>query len=449
MSDCGCCDGLSAETPVLIDNRPGLKAIAYRAGTHAQFKETLLSRLSTAGIGALSGLTTRQDDDYTIALLDAWAAVCDVMTFYQERLANEQYFATATELFSVVQLARLIDYKLQPGVAASADLAFTVEEAPGALGQALGVGTTAQQVPSPPLRAIVDVGTKAQSIPGPGEEAQTFETVARIEARAEWNALKPRLKQPQPISVTVTSVFLQGADTNLKPGDTLLIAASSTSRVVKKVRRVRVNDEAKETRVDFEATPSVLPQYVRPNLPPGTVDALSTKQALAENVIAVEILGKTWSEADLAAVVAIQGWDPQELATNVAKQVAAPIATAGAGIFALRQRAAIFGHNAPKWNSLSANLRFGEQVKDKTGATISVDPAFKDNWEDRTLKPDSGPANNLQESAGFIFLDSVYPGIAKDSWAALLGPAAPLPSSTLSQVVLVTDNVESPAAISR
>ena len=29
------------------------------------------------------------DDDFAIALLDAWATVADVLTFYQERIANE------------------------------------------------------------------------------------------------------------------------------------------------------------------------------------------------------------------------------------------------------------------------------------------------------------------------------------------------------------------------
>ena len=172
MSDCRCCDGLSVETPAVVGNRPGRRAVAYRSGTQAQFLATLLARLSTArlpdGRAPLLSLTTRDDDDYTIALLDGFACVCDVLTFYQERIANEHYLRTARELFSVVELARLIDYRPRPGVAASTDIAFTVEEAQGALGQALGVGTTAQAAPSPPLRTIVDVGTKVQSVPGPG-----------------------------------------------------------------------------------------------------------------------------------------------------------------------------------------------------------------------------------------------------------------------------------------
>src|SRR5262245_54133332 len=46
--------------------------------------------------------------------------------------------------------------------------------------------------------------------PAPGEQAQTFETVEKIEARAEWNAIRPRLVQPQLLSKTMGSIVVQG-----------------------------------------------------------------------------------------------------------------------------------------------------------------------------------------------------------------------------------------------
>jgi hypothetical protein len=79
----------------------------------------------------LSGLSTRSTDDPAIALLDAWATVADVLSFYQERIANEGFLRTASERLSVLELARAIGYELNPGVAASTHLAFTVEEAQG------------------------------------------------------------------------------------------------------------------------------------------------------------------------------------------------------------------------------------------------------------------------------------------------------------------------------
>src|SRR5262249_50106503 len=144
LNDCGCCEGLTAETPFAIDNRPGLSAIAYRVGTQSRFKASMLAQLSDSDLGALRALMTRQDDDFSIALLDAWASVADVLTFYQERVANENYLRTATERNSILQLARLIGYRLRPGVAASVYLAFMLEDAQGA-----------------PKRATLFIGTKA------------------------------------------------------------------------------------------------------------------------------------------------------------------------------------------------------------------------------------------------------------------------------------------------
>src|SRR5262245_8940870 len=123
-------------------HRPGQPALAYRLGTQVSFLRAMLARLASQTIPdsphqdarPLAALTTRASDDPAIALLDAWATVADVLTFYQERIANEGYLRTATERRSVLELARAIGYELKPGVAASAYLAFTVESAAGAPG---------------------------------------------------------------------------------------------------------------------------------------------------------------------------------------------------------------------------------------------------------------------------------------------------------------------------
>src|SRR5580692_6043406 len=94
---CSCCAGISIETPGVVSNLPGLNAIAYRVGTQPTFLESMLANLTASRQPALYGLTTRNDDDFTIALLDAWATVADVLTFYQERIANESYLRTAIE----------------------------------------------------------------------------------------------------------------------------------------------------------------------------------------------------------------------------------------------------------------------------------------------------------------------------------------------------------------
>src|SRR6266566_265135 len=237
---CGCCEGIEQLTPIAIVNRPGLDALIYRVGTHSSFLETMLARLSNLGIARkdldiplsefddpdaliypLRGLTTREASDTAIAFLDGWATVADVLTFYQERIANEGYLRTATERRSILELARLVGYTLRPGVAASVFLAYTLEK---------------------DNNVTILPGNGAQSIPGPGELPQSFETDEPLEARFIWNTLQPRLTRPQFISlipgtplssplspptgeentINTDTLYFQGTATKLKSGDPLL-----------------------------------------------------------------------------------------------------------------------------------------------------------------------------------------------------------------------------------
>jgi hypothetical protein len=207
---CGCCAGLDAETPVRIHNAAGQAAVGYRAGAYASFRESLLARLSGSDVPALGRLTTRDDDDVTIALLDALATALDVLTFYQERIANENLLRTATERRSILELARLIGYELAPGVAGATRLAFTLQEVPGS--PALAAGPV--EIPA---------GTRVQSVPGPGETAQTFETVEAVEARTEWNAIPVQASAPWRPATGDREVWLSGLGLALQAGDAILL----------------------------------------------------------------------------------------------------------------------------------------------------------------------------------------------------------------------------------
>src|SRR6266496_3525575 len=97
LDSCHCCEGLTAQTPAAVANRPGLSAIAYRVGTHRQFKQSMLAALSDITRPALQNLKTRDDDYFYIAVLDAAATMADVLTFYQERVAFFFNVRAATE----------------------------------------------------------------------------------------------------------------------------------------------------------------------------------------------------------------------------------------------------------------------------------------------------------------------------------------------------------------
>ena len=394
LSDCGCCQGISAETPLTLQNRPGLSAIAYRVGTHSQFRETLHARLSGSGQPALAGLSTRDNDDFSIALLDAWATVGDVLTFYQERIANEAYLRTATERLSVLELARLINYELRPGVAAGTYLAFTIEDTPGAAGQVLAVGTSAQIAPEmlPPIK--IGPGVKVQSIPGPGEQAQTFETIEEIEARPEWNAIKPRLTQPQIIGAFRSkALFFEGTSNDVKKGDYILLIAGNPSNLPapRAILKVTPDDNAKTTRVDFELPPAAVPLYQRPSgLPKGSVDEFGPKTVL-DTEVTKQIISETWDEDDLAALIATQGWNANQLTTNIKKEVAAKNKALLPEAFVYRQKAAVFGYNAPKKPTYSGNV-----------------PKDPEKWAEWDL--------DASEKDTLLFLDRAYEEITPGSY---------------------------------
>ncbi|MEP7217454.1 MAG: putative baseplate assembly protein [Bacteroidota bacterium] len=204
-ASCGCCGGTEATTPASVVNRPGLPALLYRVGTHASFLETMMARLSSKSLPHLAGLTTRELDDPAIALLDAWSTVGDVLTFYQERIVNEGFLRTATERRSVLELARLVGYRLRPGVASTVYLAYTLEKG---------------------AKATIPMGARVQSVPGPGELPQSFETSEDLDARGDWNLLGVRRMLPQaPTSADLAAggpLYFTGISTNLKPNDPLL-----------------------------------------------------------------------------------------------------------------------------------------------------------------------------------------------------------------------------------
>jgi len=207
---CGCCSGTSVQTPQPIANPPGQPAIAYRTGTWAQFNESMLARLSSASYPALSRLKTRDNDDFTIAFLDASAVMFDILSFYQERLANESYLATAQQLQSLTELSRLIGYQPAPGIAASVYLAFTLKASPNA----------PTDPTTPPI--TIPASTQVQSVAAQGQTPQTFETSAAIAAKPDWNAL-PILAALPWANSAATGTYLQGTATQLNPGDLILM----------------------------------------------------------------------------------------------------------------------------------------------------------------------------------------------------------------------------------
>jgi predicted phage baseplate assembly protein len=390
LTDCGCCEGLEVETPVRPGNPPDLPAVACRSGTHSRFFRTMLARLSTSRLAALAGLTTREPDDLSIALLDAWATLADVLTFYNERIANESFVRTATERRSVLELARAIGYQLRPGAAARVMLAFTMDAAPG------GVPKT-----------TIPVGTKAQSVPGPGEDAQTFETVEPIEARVGWNGLRPRQFVRHPLPYKTNLLYFDGLSTNLKPGDGVLFRTDDGKAVFGLVAAVTANPSPGKPELRIPPRTEVRLDLLTPVT---TADALVTPLTpRSPGPRAEGYLGQTGKpDADLRAEASAGKFVVQELFDALA---ASPEVPARAIVF--RVRAAVFGHNAPEHNTLPTSFIRGEviQLIDTVNSKLTV-PHFIDarfpHWvEDDDL------------SGSTINLDIVYPAVSRNSIVVL------------------------------
>ena len=110
----------------------------------------------------------------------------------------------------------------------------------------------------------VDVGSKVQSIPGPGEKPQIFETIEKIEARPEWNEMRPRLTAPVSVDAAMTVVHLEGTGTNLRKGDMLLFLGREVSGATRawdlcRVADVELEVEKKRTRVALNNGPIHFP----------------------------------------------------------------------------------------------------------------------------------------------------------------------------------------------
>lgn len=422
LNACGCCEGIAAQTPVEVTNRPGLSAVAYRVGTHPQFKQSLLAGLTNAARPALVELSTRDADDFSIALLDAWATCADVLTFYQERIANESYLRTATERESLLHLARLIGYELRPGVAASAYLAFTVEEAPAVSKEmAAALGVTGE--------ASVGVGVKVQSVPGPGERAQMFETVEAIEAHAEWNAIVPVLSERHPIKADAETLYFAGLTTGLRKGDGLIIAPDDGSApLFRQVGEVFTDDLLQRTEVRLQTSTVASSSSSSESLAESSSSTVTLftpsyarRGGLLPSLLTSQLLGKIFDAADLFSNSIINDFSIGDVFDNIAAVAPPP-----PSVLALRTRAAIFGHLAPRWETLPVNLRIGEVVTTATGGdSTELTSSFvagsystrQNSWAETTLDAYGDPADPPPPDA--VFLDSVYPNIVQDSWLAL------------------------------
>jgi predicted phage baseplate assembly protein len=183
----------------------------HSSSRRAALLEQLIVALTSAGDDGTVPLPirTRAPDDPTIALLDAWATVGDVLGFYLDRIAAEGYLSTAIQPGSILALASLVGYQPVPGLAAQTYLAYTL-------------------APDPADGAVqFSPGLLVQSVPGPGQQPQAFESAGALVARPSWNLLSPKSTQPLPASPT--SLVVDSTSTGLSPNDVILLDVADSA----------------------------------------------------------------------------------------------------------------------------------------------------------------------------------------------------------------------------
>lgn len=363
-----CC---SSPAPPPRSNPAGLPEIRYRIGDQPAFFRAMVDRLSkqvvppdanpATGQRPLAELRVRSLEDGTIAILDAFACVCDVLTFYGERYFNEAFLRTATERRSSLEIARSIGFVPGPGVAASTRLAFSLEQA------------------DPDYTVAVPERTAVMSVPAPGQLPVTFETVEDLFARAEWSTLRPAAGGHQQLDHTTTSIYLDGTATRLGVGDPIVVLGQRRSDDDGGAEIVERWDLRFVTKVE---APDVERRHTLVHLdrPLGDHDGLPGPPSL-----------------------------PRTLPAEDAQRV-----------FTFRERGSLFGYNAPDFRAMSEDIQvaFGGDP----WAGVDIDNRKK-RWPNFDMEDDATTGRFLDQTPrrGVIDLDREYPSIVDQSWICLEG----------------------------
>jgi uncharacterized phage protein gp47/JayE len=440
LDTCGCCEAQRGEPSV--ENPPGQPALNYRIGTHSAFLRRMITQLprqrlpdgENAGQRPLTDLTTRAGDDAAVALLDAWAVVGDVLTFYQERIANEAYLRTATERRSILELARAIGYELSPGVAAGTYLAFRVDEAE-----------------SSPSETTIPAGRQVQSIPAKeGELPQTFETAEDFDAKVWWNTLLPRLTKPQTITLDAQHIYLKGTGLNLVPGDRMLLVEMDSAGKVSEVRRKRVRTMKPDTDHDltvvtFESNgskPLKLSGKASPTKPQSmSLISYGFKRVFNDSNVD-DVLSADLTESQFQAFLGMARWEVKDVLAYAGKK-AVPAGTGEIAVFVLRESTGIFGHNAPHFKTLSTEAQSAFHNWDAPSWEIWKD-SVKASASLTGIKADTNKMVAISRSGSYyqdadLYLERPVSGIVEDSWVLLERPGD-------YQVYRVKDAVEASLA---
>lgn len=188
----------------------------------------------------LADLAGNEIKDISIAMMDAWAVVGDIISFYSRYSMLEGYIDTASEDFSVTQLAKLVGYKPKPPISSSTLLAYRIDESIG--------------------KVAIPTGSQVMSIPEEeGELPQIFETSEVLEASSEKNQIElcPMEVQSEDAIIeklicdsSKLSIWINGSDHSVQEGFPVIFFNKGILNVCV-IDSIEINTELNITKLDL------------------------------------------------------------------------------------------------------------------------------------------------------------------------------------------------------
>ncbi|HLK56936.1 MAG TPA: hypothetical protein VKU00_10245 [Chthonomonadaceae bacterium] len=231
MSDSSVCPCDTSIHPAVITNPPGLDAIAYRVGDYTTFREALL--LALPGETELTEWVPGVNGDLAVQMIEWWAYLCDILTFYNERIANASYLSTATA--AAITAAAAAASSAGSSSAAPTANAAIVNRLIGNVGYrprpGIAAGGTLGALARTTLPYTLPTGFQIQDKPGPGQQPQIFE----LENEITITPIPVVVAKPQATALVTTdangspSLLLSGVVTKAKIGDELLLLTKGWS----------------------------------------------------------------------------------------------------------------------------------------------------------------------------------------------------------------------------
>lgn len=105
-----------------INLRENRQVIDYLARDYNSFRKAMLDLIPVK----LPEWSDRSEADFGIVLLELFAYMGDIISYYQDRIANEAFLTTSQERRSVLNHLKLIGYEMAPAAAASGLLSVIV-----------------------------------------------------------------------------------------------------------------------------------------------------------------------------------------------------------------------------------------------------------------------------------------------------------------------------------